>query len=281
LKVLVTGYDGLVGKEIIKRLEFLDIECMGVGIENFDILDGKKTLEFISDYKPTVVVHSTEYEAMDRAEQNKDLCYNINVLGTENIARACKTVGSSMLYISSNYVFDGKKNEAFKVNDNKNPVNQYGISKSCGEDALMRILDKYYVVRVSWVFGKNGRNFVNTTLNQAKNNDEICVECDQIGSPTYMPDLAKLIVDIIQTKDYGIYHATNEGYCSLYEFAKKIIEYANINCKIIPIHTKKTANKAKRILNCRLDNSKLETKGFSKLRNWQDALEDYLLNYGI
>jgi len=281
LKVLVTGYEGLIGHDIIKRLEFLDIECMGVDIEEFDLLDSKQTLDFISHYKPTVVVHCTEYEAIDRAEQNKDLCYNINVRGTENIAKACKKVGSAMMYISSNYVFDGKKKGAFKVNDDKHPVNQYGISKSCGEDALMRILDEYYVVRVSWVFGRNGRNFVNTTLNRAKLNDKICVECDQIGSPTYMPDLAKLIVDIIQTKDYGIYHATNEGYCSLYEFAKKILEYTNIDCKIVPISTEMVDNKANRILNARLDNSKLETKGFSKLRNWQEALQDYLLDVSI
>ncbi|MGD1816193.1 MAG: dTDP-4-dehydrorhamnose reductase [Pleomorphochaeta sp.] len=273
MKVLVTGVKGQLGFDVIKRLKISNIECFGVDIEDFDITNYEQTINYISNYNPTVVVHCAAYTAVDRAEEDKEKCFNINVNGTKNIAKACKINNCKMVYISTDYIFDGQGETPFEVNDIPNPINYYGETKYLGEKEVISILDEYYIIRISWVFGINGNNFIKTMLRLAETKDEILVVSDQIGSPTYTYDLSRLIVDIIQEDKYGIYHATNEGFCSWYEFACEIFKQANINIKVNPIKTEDYKTLAKRPMNSRL--SKKSIQGYELLPKWENALQRF------
>lgn len=282
MKILVTGVKGQLGYDCIKELTkrgYTDI--LGIDIEDLDITDKIKVLEYIKSYKPDVVMHNAAYTAVDKAELNYDDCYKVNALGTKYIAEACKEIGAKMVYISTDYVFDGTKDGIYEINDKTNPISVYGKTKLDGENFVKSLIDKYFIVRISWVFGINGNNFIKTMLRLASmGKTELNVVNDQIGSPTYTADLAVLLCDMIQTDKYGTYQATNEGYCSWYEFSKKIFELSNINIKVNPVTTKEylqmVTQQAKRPMNSRMSKDSLDKAGFKKLPNWENALERYL-----
>lgn len=276
IKVLVTGAKGQLGYDVIKRLELLGIESKGVDRDDFDITDKEKTHDYISRYKPDVVVHCAAYTAVDKAEDEQDRCLAINANGTRNIAEACRDIDAKLVYISTDYVFDGVGTEPQMENKHTNPINFYGCSKEQGEVAVRELLEKYFIIRTSWVYGINGNNFVKTMLRLAQTKNEISVVNDQIGAPTYTPDLAALVCNLFQTKQYGIYHGVNEGYCSWYEFALAIFEKAGVDIKVNPISTAEYLTRAKRPLNSRLSKANLDKIGFERLPSWMDALDRHL-----
>lgn len=277
IKVLVTGYKGQLGYDVIKKLQQEGYECKGVDIEDFDITNYGQVNRYIKAYDPDVVVHCSAYTAVDKAEEFTEMCSRVNVLGSENIARACKEIDAKMVYISTDYVFSGSGEEAYEVNSPKAPLSIYGITKLNGELRCKAILDKLFIIRTSWVFGVNGSNFVKTMLNLAKSRDSINVVCDQVGSPTYTPDLADFIFYIINTDKYGEYHCTNEEYCSWYEFAKRIFEMRGIPINLQPVATKDYKTAAIRPLNSRLSKKSLLDAGYKKMPTWKNALERYLI----
>lgn len=275
MKVLVTGANGQLGYDVIKELQKQNIECFGAKRKDFDIVDFEATRNFIINYSPDAVIHCAAYTAVDKAEDEKEQCYLVNSDATKNIARICKKINAKMLYISTDYVFDGTKEGFYEVDDLPNPINVYGKSKLLGEQAVQKLLEKYFIVRISWVFGEHGNNFVKTMLKLGKERKEINVVSDQHGSPTYTADLAPLLVEMIKTDCYGIYHATNEGVCSWAEFAEEIFKIAGMNVKVNHITTTEYFTKAKRPLNSRLSKEKT-WKYFSKLRIWNYGINMYL-----
>ena len=276
MKVLVTGYNGQLGYDVVKRLQALEIESKGVDREEFDLTNKEQVRNYIRNYSPDVVVHCAAYTAVDQAEDEKELCYAVNVRGTRYIAEICKEIDAKMVYMSTDYVFDGEGEEAFEVDSLPTPKNQYGLTKYQGELEVQKYLEKYFIIRISWVFGINGKNFIKTMLRLGKERDELSVVNDQIGSPTYTSDLAKLIVEMIQTEKYGMYHATNEGYCSWYELTKEIFKQVGYSTKVNPITTDQYPTKASRPHNSRMSKSNLDKAGFKRLPRWEEALHEYL-----
>jgi dTDP-4-dehydrorhamnose reductase len=277
MKVLVTGADGQLGYDVVKKLKEINIEHIGVDKEDFDLTNEKETKDFILDYKPDVIVHCAAYTDVDRAEVERELCYQINVDGTRYVAEIAKEINAKILYISTDYVFDGQGEEPFEVTDQPNPINYYGETKYQGEQEVQKLLDKYFIVRTSWVFGEHGDNFVKTMLRLGKERDEISVVADQYGSPTYTGDLAELIIEMIKTDKYGIYHATNEGFCSWYEFAKEIFKVSDIVVKVIPVNSEEFKTRAERPKNSRLQKNKLIANGFEVLPETTKTLKKYIL----
>lgn len=279
MKVLVTGVKGQLGYDVVKELTKRNHEAVGVDIEEMDITDFSAVEKVLTAVKPDAVIHCAAWTAVDAAEDNVDKVMKINVDGTANIAKVCKAIGAKMVYISTDYVFDGT-GEAPWDPDCKDyaPQNIYGMSKLGGEKAVAEILSKYFIVRIAWVFGKNGNNFIKTMLRLSETHDTLRVVDDQIGTPTYTYDLSRLLVDMIETEKYGYYHATNEGgYISWAEFASEIFKQAKKSTKVIPVTTAEYGlSKAKRPFNSRLDKSKLSLNGFKRLPLWQDALKRYL-----
>lgn len=275
MKVLVTGYNGQLGYDVIKQLEARHIQCLGVDMADFDITDKIRTVEYIENYNPDVVVHCAAYTAVDNAEDNAELCRKINVDGTENIAIACEKIGAKMLYVSTDYVYGGAGEAPFEPSDNTDPKSVYGKTKLDGENAMKKHVEKYFIVRTSWVFGINGKNFIKTMLNLGDKLDEVKVVADQIGSPTYTPDLAVLICDLIETECYGTYHGTNENYCSWADFAAEIMKKGNKNCKVTSIPSSEYPSKAQRPLNSRLSKKCLDEININRLPTWQDALDRF------
>lgn len=276
MKVLVTGANGQLGYDVVKELQKQNIECYGATRQDFDVVDFNATKEFITNYMPDVVIHCAAYTAVDKAEDEQGLCYLVNASATENIAEICKKINAKMLYISTDYVFDGTKDGFYEVDDEPNPINVYGKTKLLGEQAVQRILDKYFIVRISWVFGEHGNNFVKTMLRLGKEHKEISVVADQYGSPTYTADLASLLVEMIQTDKYGIYHTTNEGLCTWAEFAEEIFKISGLNVKVNYITTAEYPAKAKRPLNSRLSKNSLIINNFNKLPLWQKSLKIFV-----
>lgn len=275
MKVLVTGYNGQLGYDVIKALNSRSIECKGVDLQDFDITDKAQTMEYVKSYNPDAVIHCAAYTAVDRAEDDEEACYRVNVIGSENLAIVCKEIDAKMLYVSTDYVYGGKGETPFETTDETDPKSVYGRTKLEGENVVRKYLDKYFVVRTSWVFGINGNNFVKTILRLGAERDVLSVVDDQIGSPTYTPDLARLICDLIKTDKYGIYHGTNENYCSWAEFAAEIMKLGERNCEIKPIPSSEYPVKAKRPLNSRLSKACLDRAGISRLPTWQNALVRY------
>ena len=275
MKVLVTGANGQLGYDVAKQLQKQNIECFGVTRKDFDIVNFEATEKFITNYMPNVVIHCAAYTAVDKAEDEQGLCHLVNVSATENIAQICKKIDAKMVYISTDYVFDGTKDGFYEVDDKPNPVNVYGRTKLLGEQAVQKMLEKYFIVRISWVFGEHGNNFVKTMLRLGKEHKELNVVADQYGSPTYTADLAPLLIEMIKTDKYGIYHATNEGVCSWAEFAEEIFKVAGMNVKVNHITTDEYPTKAKRPLNSRLSKEKLKGN-FRELRDWKNALKEYI-----
>ena len=276
MKILVTGVKGQLGYDVMKELNKRNIECLGVDIEDFDITDKGATTAFIKNYHPDCVIHCSAYTAVDKAEDNLDLCSKVNGEGPRNIARACKEIDAKMVYISTDYVFPGIGEHAYEVDDPTGPLGAYGQTKLDGELAVKELLTKYFIVRISWVFGKNGNNFIKTMLRLGKERNEVSVVCDQIGSPTYTADLAPLLCDMVATEKYGTYHATNEGFCSWAEFTQEIFKLAGCSTKVNFITTSEYPTKAKRPLNSRMSKKSLDEASFNRLPSWQDALDRYL-----
>ena len=285
MKLFVTGAAGQLGHDIIKEAEKRGHEAVGTDLGErwnglqMDITDAEAVSRTIREINPDIVYHCAAWTAVDAAEDAQETVFKVNALGTRNIAEACKEVGCKMVYISTDYVFDGQGTEPWQP-DCKDyaPLNVYGQSKLVGEEAVSGTLDKYFIVRIAWVFGVNGNNFIKTMLNIGKKYDTLRVVNDQIGTPTYTYDLARLLVDMGETEKYGYYHATNEGgYISWYDFACEIFRQAGYSTKVIPVTTEEYGlSKAARPANSRLEKSKLTENGFERLPDWKDALGRYL-----
>lgn len=275
MKILVTGAAGQLGRAVCRRLTALGVQHKGVDAMDFDLTDEKATLMALHDYMPDGVIHCAAYTAVDKAEAERDLCFRVNVNGTVNIAKACREMDARMLYTSTDYVFDGSGKQPFETYDAKSPINYYGETKARGEAEMLSRLSKSYIVRISWLFGLDGNNFVKTMLRLGAGQDSVRVVADQVGSPTYAEDVAQLMCQMIQTDKYGIYHATNEGFCSWHDFASAIISLAKLACQVIPIPTSDYPTAARRPANSRLSKKSLDESGFERLPNWEDALTRY------
>lgn len=296
MKVFVTGVGGQLGFDVMKELSSRGYEAVGSDIldssvfESYiklDITNAEEVRRVLLEVKPDAVVHCAAWTAVDAAEdeENIDKVYAINAKGTENIAKVCKELDCKMVYISTDYVFDGQGTEPWHPDCKAYaPLSVYGKTKLEGELAVSELLEKFFIVRIAWVFGLNGKNFIKTMLNVGKKYDTVRVVCDQIGTPTYTLDLARLLVDMVKTEKYGYYHATNEGgFISWYDFTCEIFRQAGYTTKVVPVTTEEYGlSKAARPYNSRLDKSKLIENGFEPLPTWQDALSRYLkeINYG-
>lgn len=276
MKILVTGVKGQLGHDVVNELAGRGIEAVGVDIEEMDITDAGSVDRVIKEAAPDAVIHCAAYTAVDAAEENEEICRRVNAQGPRNIANVCKELDIKMIYISTDYVFGGQGEHFWQPGDACDPQSVYGRTKYEGELAVQDILDKYFIVRIAWVFGVNGKNFVKTMLNLSRTHDTIRVVNDQFGSPTYTYDLARLLADMVLTDKYGVYHATNEGTCSWYEFACAIFREADVKVNVMPVSTAEYGAKAKRPANSRMNNEKLAENGFEKLPSWQDALARYV-----
>ena len=277
MRVLVTGAKGQLGHDVVNELEKRGITGIGVDIDEMDITDPAACRRVITDAEVDAAIHCAAYTAVDAAEDNAELCNKINGEGTANIADVCRDLDIKMMYISTDYVFNGQGVRPWEPDDEREPLNAYGMSKYLGELAVEERLTKYFIVRIAWVFGVNGKNFIKTMLRLGEERGAVTVVDDQIGSPTYTYDLARLLVDMIVTDKYGRYHATNEGLCSWYEFAVEIFKQAGMdNVKVTPTDSASYAAKARRPMNSRISKEKLTEMGFERLPQWQDALRRYL-----
>ena len=276
MKVLVTGAKGQLGTDLMNELAKRGIEGIGVDVEEMDITDAEACRRVIKASGADAVIHCAAYTAVDAAEDNVELCRRINGEGTRNVAQACKEADVKLMYISTDYVFDGQGTRPWEPDDERHPLNVYGQTKYEGELAVEELSDKYFIVRIAWVFGVAGKNFIKTMLRLGKERGAVSVVDDQVGSPTYTYDLARLLVDMIQTDKYGRYHATNEGLCSWYEFAKEIFRQAGMDVPVTPVSSDAFPAKATRPSNSRLNKDKLSENGFERLPAWQDALGRFL-----
>lgn len=282
MKILVTGCKGQLGYDVSKEMTKRGDTAVAVDIEEMDITDKTAVENYITNANVDAVIHCAAYTAVDNAEDNVELCRRINRDGTQNIADVCKHLNIKMIYISTDYVFNGDGENYWQPDDEREPLNTYGLTKYEGELAVENTLDKYFIVRISWVFGLNGKNFVRIMLNLGKTHENLTVVDDQIGSPTYTADLAKMLCDMVHTDKYGRYHATNEGICSWCDFTKEIMkqaaeyypDYANVD--VTPVGSDAYPTKAKRPSNSRMSKDKLTENGFNRLPTWQDALRRYL-----
>ena len=278
--ILVTGSTGQLGSDVVKELLKRGYSTLSPNRSELNLCSEDNIRNYILNSNCEAIVHCAAYTQVDKAEDEKDLCIKINATATKHIAKCAKILDIPMIYISTDYVFDGTKDGKYTENDETNPINIYGESTLAGEKYVQEILDKYYIVRTSWVFNINGKNFIETMLRLSKVNNQLSIVNDQIGSPTYTKDLSRLLVDMLETSKYGLYHATNEGYCSWYEFANTIFKLANINIDIKAINSNEYASRAKRPMNSKLSKDKLIEYGFKPLPHWEDALKDYLIRRG-
>lgn len=286
LKILVTGVKGQLGFDCLRVLKERGYcRILGIDKDELDITDEVAVNKFILEYEPDVIMHNAAWTAVDKAEEMKDLVYKVNALGPKYIASAASKVNAKMFYISTDYVFDGEGTTPFEVDSPKNGLSIYGKTKSQGEDFVMSLTNKFFIIRISWAFGINGNNYIKTMLKLSKIKDELNIVSDQIGSPTYTLDLANLMVDMMESEKYGIYHATNEGFCSWYDFTKYIYKVKGItNVKVNPITTEEylkiNPNQARRPLNSRMSKASLVNAGFKLMPKWQDAVDGYLKELG-
>lgn len=275
MKILVTGVKGQLGYDVVQEAEKRGIQAVGVDIEKMDITNALQVEDVMKAGDFDAVIHCAAWTAVDKAEDMVDNCRKVNALGTQNIARICEELDIPMMYFSTDYVFDGKGETPWNEYDERHPLNVYGQTKYEGELAVEK-LKKHFIIRIAWVFGKNGNNFIKTMLRLGKERGAVSVVNDQIGSPTYTYDLARLVVDMIQTEEYGTYHATNEGLCSWYEFACEIFKQAGMSVEVTPVSSDQFPAKATRPSNSRMNKTELDKHGFERLPSWQDALSRYL-----
>ncbi len=277
MKVLVTGINGQLGHDVMGELNKRGHEAVGVDIEEMDITDAECVKRVMTQTAPDAVIHCSAYTAVDRAEEEVELCRRVNAEGTKNVAEVCARLDCKLLYLSTDYIFSGEGERPWEPGDEPDPLNVYGLTKFEGEQEIKSRLKKYFIVRISWVFGVNGNNFIKTMLRLGRENGAVRVVDDQIGSPTYTYDLAVLLVDMIETERYGEYHASNEGICSWYEFAKEIFAAAGMNeVEVTPVSSEEFPAKAKRPKNSRMSKEELVKNGFNKLPSWQDAVKRYV-----
>lgn len=272
MTVFVTGARGQLGTDLMLELERRGIPSIGIDMDDVDLTDAGAVRGFFAAADFDACIHCAAYTAVDKAEDEPELCRAVNVDGTANVARACAEKNVKMIYISTDYVFDGSGDAPWSVDAPKAPAGVYGKTKSDGEDIALKLVDKLFIVRTSWVFGKHGANFVKTMLRLGAEKETINVVSDQIGSPTFTEDLAVLLCDMVVTEKYGVYHASNEGFCSWYDFAGEIMKRAGLNCQVIPVTSGQYPTKAVRPKNSRLDKSCLDSAGFNRLPDWRDAL---------
>lgn len=276
MKFFITGVNGQLGYDVKRELlERGYTDILAPTRVDLDITNEDAVKKMIGEYRPSVIFHCAAYTAVDKAEEEQEKCYQVNVLGTKYLTEAAKEVGAKIIYISTDYVFDGTKEGLYQIEDKVNPVNYYGKTKYLGEN-FIREYDNHIIVRISWVFGINGKNFIRTMLNLAESHKELNVVCDQIGSPTYTKDLAGLLVNMFLSNVKGLYHVTNEGYCSWYEFAEFIFKESRKKVKVHPILTKDYKTIAKRPLNSKLSKESLDDIGMKRLPEWQDAVKRYI-----
>lgn len=288
MRILVTGVNGQLGSELIRvlakqghtvigtarNIDLLPV-LNGVSYITLDLTDTARIRSVLTEAKPEAVMHCASYVAVDRAEEEKELCYLTNETATGEIARYCGEADIPLLYTSTDYVFDGSGDRPWTTGDTPNPLNVYGASKYAGELAVARFAPKHFIVRICWTYAKNGTNFVNTMLSLAKTKDTLSVVDDQYGAPTYIPDLAILLTEMIVSDRYGLYHAANEGYCNRYELAREIFRLAGYTTAVLPIKSSAFPGKAKRPANCRFDTSSLTENEFATLPSWQDGLQRF------
>lgn len=276
MKILVTGATGQLGWDVVKELKKRNIECRGVGSKDLDITDKEAVFAYIRAYQPDAVIHCAAYTAVDKAEDEPEKCRDVNINGTAYIAEACREIDAKMIYISTDYVFGDDGDRPHEVDDPVHPLNVYGQTKWEGEEAVRHTLQKYFIVRISWVFGEHGNNFVKTMLRLGQTHKEISVVADQFGAPTYTADLAPLLCDMVQTDKYGTYHACNGGCCSWAEFAEEIFRQAHMDVKVKHIATEEYPTKARRPKNSRLSMRSLAESGLLMPEEWRKAAMNYL-----
>jgi len=277
MKVLVTGYGGQLGYDVVKECKRHGLNVKGSDRQELDITNRESVFSLVDSYKPDVIIHCAAYTAVDKAEDDKENCWNVNVEGTRYLVEAAKKHHSKFIYISTDYVFNGKGESPFNEDDQPDPVSYYGLTKYEGEKVVQSLIENYFIIRISWVFGFNGNNFIKTMLRLSETRDELNIVGDQIGSPTYTVDLATLIVELVKSDKYGIYHATNEGFISWADFAKEIFKQTDSKTLVKTIASEDYPTRAARPKNSRLSKLKLVENGFQSLPSWQDALARYLV----
>lgn len=276
MKVLVTGYGGQLGYDVVREGIKHGLDMIGTTSKDLNITDENMVSDYIKKVRPDAIIHCAAYTGVDKAEDDQVNCYNVNVNGTKYLVESAKEFNAKFVYISTDYVFDGEGDAPFSEKSTANPIGYYGKTKYQGEEIVQDLLDEWFIVRISWVFGINGNNFIKTILRLSESRDELNVVGDQYGSPTYTYDLARLLIDMIQTDHYGVFHATNEGFCTWAEFAKEILKLANREVKVHEISTEKYPTRAVRPKNSRMTKQRLIDKGFKPLPEWRNALIRYL-----
>lgn len=280
MKILITGANGQLGTELVKMFTGFH-QVYGKSRQDVDITDMRQVQKTVQKIMPDLIIHTAGYTNVDQAENNVDTTFLVNAYGTRNVAVSAQKAEAKIVYISTDYVFDGYSSTAYKEFCQTNPQTIYGQSKLAGEEIIKSFTNKYFIVRTSWLYGAHGQNFFKKMYKLAQEKDELFVVDDQIGSPTYTVDLAQFISDLVSTEKYGIYHASNSGHCSWYEFAKAIFEELNIQIKINPISTKDYPSLAKRPYYSVLDNMSIRLNGFKNFRHWREALRDFLKEFKV
>lgn len=275
MKFYITGANGQLGYDLNKLLTSKGYEVLATDKDSVDILNENEVVKSITEFNPDVIIHCAAWTAVDLAEDEEKLCYDVNVVGTKNIVSAAKEIDAKLIYISTDYVFDGSKDGEYEVDDAKGPLSVYGKTKLEGEE-LVSLLSKHFIVRISWVFGINGNNFIKTMIKLGKDRDKLTVINDQIGSPTYTADLSKLLLEMSLSEKYGTYHATNEGYCTWAEFAREIFKVTGLNVEVENILTSQYPTKATRPMNSKMSKKSLVTSGFEVLPSWESAVSRYI-----
>lgn len=277
MKILVTGVTGQLGYDCVKQLEREGQDVRGVSSKDFPLTEPVKMEAYLKKFKPEAVIHCAAYTAVDKAEDEPKACRAVNAEGTRNLSRLCREMDAKLIYISTDYVFPGTGEEAYAEDAPTSPVNVYGASKLEGEEAVRELMTKYFIVRISWVFGYNGKNFIRTMLKLAESHDKLTVVDDQVGSPTYTRDLAVLLAAMVKSDKYGTYHATNEGFCSWADLAIETFRQAGVKVEVERVTSDKFPTKATRPHNSRLSKEALDQAGFARLPRWQDAVGRYLI----
>ena len=275
MKIFLTGANGQLGRELQKRLQ--GSEFLATDMQELDITNEAAVSAMIGQFRPDAVIHGAAWTQVDAAEEKPDLAWRVNAIGTQNIAMACRDCGAKMVYISTDYVFPGDGDVPYETDAPKGPKNVYGKSKLMGEEAVQSILKRYFIVRISWVFGINGKNFIRTMLRLGESHAKLTVVDDQVGSPTYTRDLSVLLADMVQTERYGVYHATNEGFCSWAELAAEVFRQAGMPVEVTPVPSSAYPTRAVRPKNSRMSKKSLTEAGFALLPRWQDAVGRYLI----
>ena len=275
MKILLIGAEGQLGREFKNQIIGINHECVDLDLPEIDITDLELVNKIVTEENPDIIINCAAYTDVDDCEKNKDIAFKVNALGSRNLAIAANNVGSKLIHISTDYIFNGNGNKPYKEYDNPDPKTVYGQSKLLGEKYVEKLSNKYFIIRTAWLYGE-GDNFVRTMLKLGKEKDELDVVNDQIGSPTSTVDLAKTIIELMQTEHYGLYHGTCEGTCSWYDFAKKIFEIKNIDIKVKPVSSEKFKRPAPRPNYSVLDNYMLKLIDKNIFRNWEESLKEYL-----